>query len=110
MAAINDLITQIADEVLKSRLLEEVKRLLEEKKFGLVFENHLPEVLPVYSAKIEPGCLVVIKNKSISDVWRVLSINENQVFCFNQFTKKPDYFNSSDLVVVRQLGIQYSLH
>lgn len=51
MAAINDLIAQIEDEGLRLRIEAEVKRLLEHKKFGLVFEDHLPEGLtegPVY--------------------------------------------------------------
>jgi len=45
MAAINDLIAQIKDEDLRLRIEAEVKRLLKHKKFGLVFEDHLPEGL-----------------------------------------------------------------
>ncbi len=51
MSAINDLIAQIADEGLRQRIDAEVKRLLKQKKFGLVFEEHQPEGLtegPVY--------------------------------------------------------------
>lgn len=51
MAAINDLIAQIKDEDLRLRIEAEVKRLLKHKKFGLVFEDHLPEGLtegPIY--------------------------------------------------------------
>ena len=58
MAAIDDLIAQIEDEALRNRLREEVKRLTKEKKFGLVFEEHLPELTPVYSAVIRQGSLV----------------------------------------------------
>lgn len=51
MAAINDLIEQIEDEGLRQRINEELRRLLKQKKFGLVFEEHQPEGLtegPVY--------------------------------------------------------------
>ncbi|MBR6272196.1 MAG: site-specific DNA-methyltransferase, partial [Bacteroidales bacterium] len=51
MAIINDLIAQIEDEGLRQRIDEELKRLLKQKKFGLVFEEHQPEGLtegPVY--------------------------------------------------------------
>ena len=51
MAAINDLIEQIDDEGLRQRINEELRRLLKQKKFGLVFEEHQPEGLtegPVY--------------------------------------------------------------
>ncbi len=45
MAAINDLIAKIEDEDLRNRIDAELKRLLKQKKFGLVFENHLPDRL-----------------------------------------------------------------
>ena len=45
MAAINDLIAQITDEGLRKRLEQEVNKLSKQKKFGLVFESHLLEVL-----------------------------------------------------------------
>ncbi|MBR1548374.1 MAG: hypothetical protein IJ637_06585, partial [Prevotella sp.] len=51
MSAINDLIAQIEDEGLRQRIDTEVKRLLKQKKFGLVFEEHQPEGLcegPIY--------------------------------------------------------------
>lgn len=46
MAAIDDLIAQIEDKALRERLTLEMKRLTREKKFGLVFEDHLPELTP----------------------------------------------------------------
>lgn len=42
MAAIDDLIAQIEYPALRARLAEEVGRLSKQKKFGLVFEEHLP--------------------------------------------------------------------
>ena len=43
MAAINDLIAQIQDESLRDRIQKEVNKLAKQKKFGLVFEDHIPE-------------------------------------------------------------------
>ncbi len=51
MSALNDLIAQIENEDLRKRIDAEVKRLLKQKKFGLVFEDHFPEGLiegPIY--------------------------------------------------------------
>ena len=45
MSAINDLIAQMEDEGLRQRIDAEVKRLLKQKKFGLVFEEHQPDGL-----------------------------------------------------------------
>lgn len=45
MAAIHDLIAQVADERLRERPAAEWARATRERKFGLVFEDHLPELL-----------------------------------------------------------------
>ena len=42
MAAINDLIAQIENLELRARIQAEVDRMNKQKKFGLVFEEHLP--------------------------------------------------------------------
>lgn len=52
MAAINDLIAQVSDDSLREKLEREVNRLSKQKKFGLVFESHLPEVTPLYDMPI----------------------------------------------------------
>ncbi len=44
MAAINDLIARIQDPELRLRVTREVNELTKHKKFGLVFENHVPEM------------------------------------------------------------------
>ena len=44
MAAINDLIARIQDPELRLHVAKEVKELTKHKKFGLVFENHVPEM------------------------------------------------------------------
>ena len=46
MAAINDLIAQIQDVELRNKIEQEVNRMNKQKKFGLVFEEHLPECTP----------------------------------------------------------------
>ncbi|NJM42031.1 MAG: hypothetical protein HC853_15415 [Anaerolineae bacterium] len=45
MAKIEDLIAQIPDLKLRQALADEVKTLKKTKKFGLVFEEHLPETV-----------------------------------------------------------------
>ncbi len=47
MAMIDGLIKQIKDDDLRERIGEEVDKLTRQKKFGLVFENHLPECTPL---------------------------------------------------------------
>ena len=45
MSALKDLIAQIEDEGLRQRIEAELSRLLKQKKFGLVFEEHQPDAL-----------------------------------------------------------------
>jgi hypothetical protein len=51
LSAIHDLIAQISDPRLRDRLAAEWVSASKEKKFGLVFEEHLPELLPLHKAK-----------------------------------------------------------
>lgn len=42
VALLQDLIRQINDPTLRDRILQETDKLMKQKKFGLVFEEHLP--------------------------------------------------------------------
>ena len=48
MASIHDLVAKIADPDLRAKIEAEVNRLSKQKKFGLVFEDHMPECTPLY--------------------------------------------------------------
>ena len=48
MAAIDDLLLRVEDPDLRARLQQEFMKLSKQKKFGLVFEEHLPECTPLY--------------------------------------------------------------
>jgi adenine-specific DNA-methyltransferase len=104
LAAIDDLIAQIEDVALRDRLREELKRLTKEKKFGLVFEEHLPELTPVYSAGIRQGSLVARRNGPITETWRVVTINGETAYCYNAANGDQKEIALADLVVVRSFG------
>ena len=61
MAAIHDLLAQVQDEALRARLEQEINRLTKQKKFGLVFEEHLPECTPLYDVPVKRGANVAKK-------------------------------------------------
>lgn len=77
MAAINDLINKIEDPELRRRIEEELKRLLKQKKFGLVFEDHIPEGLtdsPIYpTLEMQDE----VRNAPDSDLWHALIEADN---------------------------------
>jgi adenine-specific DNA-methyltransferase len=75
MAAIADLLQQIPDPKLRKRLEAEICRLSENKKFGLVFEEHIPECPSPYNVPVRRGRTVAKKNGKISEVYKVLKIS-----------------------------------
>ena len=60
MALLQDLIKQIDDPTLRQRIMTEVGKLTKQKKFGLVFEEHLPECRPLYDGEIGQGAIVAL--------------------------------------------------
>ena len=62
MSALYDLIAQITDPRLRERLAAEWAKAAQDRKFGLVFENHLPELLPLYGAQPRRGDWVCRKS------------------------------------------------
>lgn len=77
MAAIDDLIAQISDDDLRRRIAVEVERLIKNKKFGLVFEDHLPE--DVTDAPIYPYLqrLGEVRHGRDDDPWHTLIEADN---------------------------------
>ncbi len=55
MARLEDLIKDIADPSLRNQIAGEVGKLKARKKFGLVFEQHLPEVAQLPGLPVKPG-------------------------------------------------------
>lgn len=105
MAAINDLIAQVENPELRARLEQEVARLNKQKKFGLVFEEHMPECTPLYEMPIRRGSHVALRaQQNIEKVYTVLAINEEKALCFCEADKEQAEFVLSDLVAVAQFG------
>ena len=61
MAAINDLIAQIDNPELRARIQAELDRMNKQKKFGLVFEEHLPESVKLYDVPVKKNSIVMEK-------------------------------------------------
>lgn len=109
MAAINDLIARIQDPELRMRIEKEVKDLTKQKKFGLVFENHIPEMTLLYDYPISRGCKVICKSdddKKLSEdiLWEVKNISKGKVTCVHTVTNEEQTFNISDLICVAKNG------
>ena len=103
MAAIDDLIAQIEDSALRARIAEEVGRLSKQKKFGLVFEEHLPEVTPLYEVPLKRGA-VAARPEDMSRLFYVADIEGDIATCVEKGTKAKEEIPVSELVTVAAFG------
>lgn len=106
MAAINDLISQIQDETLRNRIQEEVSKMVKQKKFGLVFEEHMPESTPLYDMPIKRGCNVMRRDsKDDKSIYVVLRAEGDTAVCVKPEQKDEAVtFEQKDIVRVAEFG------
>ena len=104
MAAINELISRIEDPELRASIQAEVNKLTRQKKFGLVFEDHIPECTPLYDIPIRVGSLAALKNGSIQDLHIVTALEDGKATCLRQSDKETVEFAACDLVSVARFG------
>ncbi|MDD7637165.1 MAG: DNA methyltransferase [Clostridiales bacterium] len=104
MALLQDLIQQIDDPALKERILQETNKLLKQKKFGLVFEEHLPECTPLYDVPIRVGSKVALKTGYVSDIYTVINIDGDDAQCDRRETHEQKTFKLDELVTVAEFG------
>lgn len=104
MAAINDLIRQIADPDLRDRIQKEVDKLTKQKKFGLVFEEHLPECTPLYDIPVRRGVKAALKAGDVSDFYQVLKVGDGKAICIKRGETEAVEFPVDDLVTIAEFG------
>ena len=104
VALLQDLIMQIDDTALRERILQETDKLVKQKKFGLVFEEHLPECTPLYDMPISVGRKVALKTGYVRDIYTVLKIDGSDVICESRNTHEQSTFLMNEIVVVAEFG------
>lgn len=104
MAAINELISQIDNAELRERIQKEVDKLSKQKKFGLVFEEHLPECTPLYDIPVRRGAKVALKTGKVNNFYTVLKLDGEKAICIKQGEQDAVEFNVADLVTIAEFG------
>ena len=105
MAVINDLIDRISDPELRRRINDEVARLQQQKKFGLVFEEHLPEATPLYEVPIKVKSLVARKDGYFKEFFRVKRIEGETLLCEREDDSHEQVeLNKNEAVAVALFG------
>lgn len=109
MARIEEKIAEIADPALRQIIAEEVANLKKHTRFGLVFEDHQPEVVPIYGKRIKRGERVAKKTGTLSEIWRVVSVKDGLAVCEQEkggktLAETRESFPTQQLVVIRSMG------
>jgi len=102
MARIEDLIEEIADPVLRDQIARQVKLLKSNKRFGLVFEDHVPETVSLPGLPIRPGSIVQNRRKPEETTrLQVLSIEGEQASVIPVGTEEPaEVIDLADLLAI----------
>ena len=104
MAILDELVTQIENPDLRARIAAEVEKLAKQKKFGLVFEEHLPECTPLWDIPVKKGSKVALKTGQVSDFYTVLKIEDGIATCLNKDKSATAEFKVDELVSVAEFG------
>lgn len=104
MALLQDLIQQVDDPALRERIMQETNKLIKQKKFGLVFEEHVPEYTPLYDVPIRIGSKIALKTGYVSDIYIVRRVNGNSVLCDCRGTHEQKTFQMNEVVTVAEFG------
>jgi adenine-specific DNA-methyltransferase len=100
---LDEAIARIEDEALRQRIAREVELLRGSRRFGLVFDRHLPESVRLPGHPIRKGVRVTLRDESTADTWRVAGFTDTSratAILGGDGGVKP----VSALVVVREFG------
>jgi adenine-specific DNA-methyltransferase len=100
---LDQLIGRIEDEALRDRLAREVDLLRGSRRFGMVFDRHLPESVRLTEHPIRKGIRVALRNESSADTWTVERFTDRTrevALLSGDGGERP----VSDLIVIREFG------
>ena len=104
MAILDELVTQIENPDLRARIAAEVEKLAKQKKFGLVFEEHLPECTPLWDIPVKAARKAALKTGHVNDFYTVLKIEDGVATCLNKDKSATAEFPVEELVCVAEFG------
>lgn len=83
MATIDYLLNKITNPELRAKLQSEIDRIQKQKRFGLVYEDHLPEATLLYDVEVRRGQKVTLKTNPLKQKFEVLSISNGIARCIS---------------------------
>ena len=105
MARLEELIEEIADQRLREQIAGEVAKMKAKKKFGLVFEEHLPEVAQLPGLAVKPGARVCRRGETNGRLFVVKAVvNGKRVRIVPERGGAEEVAAKADLLVVKRFG------
>ncbi|MDD4890074.1 MAG: DNA methyltransferase, partial [Phycisphaerae bacterium] len=106
MAKVENLIREIADAGLREQIAHEVAALIERKKFGLVFEEHIPELIQLPGLPVKPGARIVRRDSGDKAVFLVEEVHASGKARIRRENGEgeAETVKTRDLVVVKRFG------
>src|SRR3989344_4974506 len=103
-ARLEYLLERITDRVLRSELERETGKIRMTKKFGLVFEEHLPEHVRLYQLPLQVGSKVVKRDGQGDDVFVVQSLTKGKAMITNEIDGHFEEVDPADIVTIKKFG------
>ena len=104
MAALNELIQKIENPELRAQIQTAADKLVKQKKFGLVFEEHLPECTPLYDIPVRKGLKVSLRGGKANETYTILKIEDGKALCLPRNGNEAVEFPVANLVTTAELG------
>lgn len=103
--ALDDLIRSIPDAQLRFAIAREVAKLKANKKFGLVFEEHAPEVVQLPNFPVQVGATVVKRGDRKNEIFRVTgSAGGSKFQITGEAGEGEETVSAKELVVIKKFG------
>ena len=106
MARIDDLVARISDPALRAEMTAAVADLKRHQRFGLVFEEHVPETTALASLPVRPGSLVQRRDDPTArSLYRVISVTDAGEATITPIDGgNSEMVAASNLLVVKRFG------
>lgn len=106
MARIDDLVTQVTDRNLRQKLEAALVELKRRQRFGLVFEDHIPESTALTRFPVTPGASVQKRSDNgAGQVFQVRSINAKNIATIElDQSDQTEVVSVKDLMVIKRFG------
>lgn len=105
MARLDELISEIRDQGLRRKIESALIDMRRRQRFGLVFEEHIPEITSLLGLPIQAGATVQRKDDSASKLFKVVSVNAKGLATVEPVEGgERSQIAKDDLLVIKRFG------